>query len=91
MKHTLCWDCMKATGGCSWSNYWEHTPVEGWKAEPRRLRLDSRGGECMTYVIAECPEFVRDAFDGGTRRVVNRSADAKEEKWIGSSWRGSAR
>lgn len=81
-NHTLCWDCEKAVGGCSWTDHWSHKPVEGWVAEPRRLRLDNNNA-CTSYVVRECPEFVRDAFDGG----VNRLHDLNMEKELKKAMR----
>lgn len=60
-KFTQCWDCAKATGGCSWSQ--EYVPVEGWEAIPTRKKtFDS-------FLILDCPEFERDAILGGLKRV----------------------
>ena len=73
-KHTLCWDCAKAVGGCSWSDHDRHTPVDGWTAEERYLRIDCKGG-CMTYVVRECPEFVRDGTGGGVNRYPAPETD----------------
>ena len=59
-KFTLCWDCKRATGGCRWSD--SLTPVKGWYATMKR----NSGG--ITYVVHECPEFVRDAINNGLKR-----------------------
>jgi len=48
----LCWNCKKATGGCSWSD--SFLPVDGWNAEQS---FDSRGNE-YSYAVKECPDFV---------------------------------
>lgn len=64
---TLCWDCAKATGGCSWSD--RLTPVEGWTAVPRRIASHEIPGMDSSYHVAACPEFVADAERGGTRRT----------------------
>ena len=61
---TLCWDCAKAMGGCSWSNHWDHEPVPGWKAEKVELKVE-RGVFIESYVVIDCPEFDRDACMGG--------------------------
>lgn len=45
---TLCTDCGKACGWCSWSK--EGEPVKGWTAEKTR----------KGYSVKECPEFVSD-------------------------------
>lgn len=63
MKHktlkrdTLCWDCEKQCGKCSWSK--EFKPVNGWKAIPTKIM----GGvgkyeRCIeSFLVIECPEF----------------------------------
>lgn len=56
---TICWNCRKATGRCSWSNYWEHSPVPGWVAEPTKLKIN-RGVYMDSYCVISCPEFERD-------------------------------
>lgn len=59
-NHTLCWDCKNATGDCNWSR--SLIPVRGWKATPTY-------NKCQTsYIVRECPEFVRDAQGGGLKR-----------------------
>ena len=56
-KHsTLCWDCEKAGGGCSWSK--SFTPVEGWTAIPTKVRSDSLSIRHIdSFDVYECPEF----------------------------------
>ena len=62
-KHTtLCWDCSKATGGCRWSD--KSKPVEGWNAVHTMKQNEGRP-DYLTYDVYECPEFVRDAYNGG--------------------------
>lgn len=63
---TLCWDCAKATGGCSWADSLQ--PVDGWIAEPTEKSV-FRGDPLRSFLVHECPEFKRDAMDGGLRRV----------------------
>lgn len=66
MKQNICWDCQKATGGCSWSEIDPNTgrvrfePPDG--AEYKLALLDSRdrANAVMTYHITSCPEFVPD-------------------------------
>lgn len=54
MKDTLCWTCaVPGTGGCSWDL--ELKPVEGWGAEPTRLRQN--GGWTRSYHVNSCPLF----------------------------------
>jgi len=61
-RQTLCWDCENACGGCSWSDHWKHTPVEGWTAKRTRLRMD-KDDYGDSYIVIECPEFKRDRSD----------------------------
>lgn len=59
----LCWDCKKALGGCPWSDSFK--PVEGWGA----TKVNKSGAKPYdTYSIYSCPEFERDAYDGGQKR-----------------------
>lgn len=54
---TLCWDCENAcNGGCTWSEKLE--PVDGWTAQKT----------ANGYVVHDCPEFKRDAYEGGAIR-----------------------
>ena len=64
---TICWDCSKACGECSWSDHWKHKPVKGWKAI--RNDLHCKDITVESYVVLECPEFERDAYDYGARRI----------------------
>lgn len=62
-KHrTLCWDCEKACGRCSWSK--NFTPVEGWNAIPTKwLSSTTRAKRSIkkyyvdSFDVYECPEF----------------------------------
>lgn len=57
---SLCWDCRRAVGGCSWSRSFQ--PVEGWEAEPTRLALCREGKQYVTssFYVTRCPLFERD-------------------------------
>lgn len=59
-NQNICWDCQKATGGCSWSR--NFTPVEGWEAEliPYQPWKNKHINFSDTYHITKCPEFVED-------------------------------
>lgn len=63
-KYSLCWQCKKCVGGCSWSR--EFKPVSGWKAERKIISNHSNRGnkyqrtKIESFVVSECPEF-----DGG--------------------------
>lgn len=64
---TLCWDCANACGGCTWSDHWLHKPINGWTAV--RADLKTKDGEVTeSYIVTECPEFIRDAYDYGSFR-----------------------
>lgn len=57
-KETLCWDCAKNGGLCSWSK--NFTPVEGWEAIPTKIQ--ARGAyngyaEIDSYKVINCPQF----------------------------------
>ena len=67
-QQTLCWDCANATGGCSWSMHTEHKPVEGWNAIRRDIH-NKYSEPVESYIVISCPEFVRDARNGGTYRL----------------------
>ena len=58
-KHsTLCWECTKNAGKCSWSR--NFTPVKGWKAIPTKIKVEKRKkwGELIdSFDVYECPEF----------------------------------
>ena len=58
IRPTKCWDCAKATGGCSWADAF--IPVKGWKAI-----ATTKPGIRSSYLILECPEFQADAMSGG--------------------------
>ena len=62
---TLCWDCKNATGNCCWSSYGK--PVPGWTAQ--KLQKSS-AKPYETYVIEECPQFIRDAIGGGLKKYT---------------------
>lgn len=53
MCKQACWDCKKATGGCSWVD--DFKPIEGWDARP--TIVDDLE---QSYEIKSCPEFERD-------------------------------
>lgn len=66
MKQTICWNCKKATGGCSWSDHFEHRPVDGWNAVQTRLRMNNDEYQ-PSYIVISCPEFEED--ENGSRRT----------------------
>lgn len=64
---TLCWDCAKACGGCSWSA--NGKPVKGWLAMGRMIRDVHGAYTWQSYMVISCPKFKRDAWSGGQRRL----------------------
>ena len=63
---SLCWDCHNSiTDGCSWAR--EFKPVEGWEA--KSVKKTSQYNDGISYTVYSCPLFVRDAFNGGTKRL----------------------
>lgn len=62
-KHsTICWNCEKACGRCSWSRSFD--PVKGWEARPTKvlvLNTTQDGERTKVYVdsfdVYSCPEF----------------------------------
>ena len=71
-RASICFDCQKACGGCSWSGLDPVThmprfePVPGWTATPTCLKVSwACHGRTYTrridsYYITACPEFVPD-------------------------------
>lgn len=55
---TLCWDCKKALGKCSWS--YNLTPVKGWEAikYPPAPYEQGRFAKMPNYRVVRCPEFI---------------------------------
>lgn len=49
-RETLCFQCARATGGCSWSD--ELRPVRGWFA-----RRGTVNGKPYSYSVFRCPEY----------------------------------
>lgn len=57
---TLCWECKKACGHCSWSR--EFKPVPGWEAivvAPRGAQMSLKFRDIPDYRVIACPEFTR--------------------------------
>lgn len=53
MCEQVCWNCKKATGGCSWVD--DFKPVDGWDATPTMVDDMEE-----SFEIKSCPEFVED-------------------------------
>lgn len=69
-RHTLCWDCAKATtGDCNWSQHEDFAPVDGWKAIPTRINVKQKKTYVNSFYVIDCPEFERDSKSGGLVRL----------------------
>ena len=76
-KDTLCWECEKAGGKCSWSK--NFTPVEGWNAIPTKISCGYKknGTEphfIDSFQVLECPEFEK------MEELKRRAAEKKPKK-----------
>ena len=60
-EKTLCWQCQKACGRCSWSNG-TFTPVQGWEAKPTTIKNRVKG-DISSFLVKSCPEFVLDKWE----------------------------
>ena len=65
MCEQICWDCKKATGGCSWVDGFK--PVEGWDATPTVV-----DGVEESFEIKSCPEFEQDDI-----RIISKTELAR--------------
>ena len=56
---TLCWDCKKSSGHCSWSA--RYVPVKGWEAEPTVINNGNTDYVKLTpsFRVISCPKFER--------------------------------
>lgn len=70
----LCTTCARASGFCSWSS--NLTPVEGWDAEPTKLKHQVGRGPKNTdatimesFRIKDCPLYIQDADTKEGRRI----------------------
>ena len=50
----ICWDCVKATGACPWSNTF--TPITGWTAKPTVIK-EGKKPIIESFQISNCPLF----------------------------------
>lgn len=57
-SNSLCWQCKRAYGLCSWSRDFE--PVEGWKAKPTIIMGGKREPAVQSYDVKKCPLFIQD-------------------------------
>jgi hypothetical protein len=56
--NSLCWQCKRAYGLCSWSDRFE--PVKGWEAEPTIIMGGKREPKVDSYDVKKCPLFIQD-------------------------------
>jgi hypothetical protein len=58
--NSLCWQCKRAYGTCSWSHRFK--PVKGWEAIPTRINGEkkSKQPEIQSYEVKKCPMFIQD-------------------------------
>lgn len=61
-KDSLCWDCQKAIGKCSWSEYGKQEPVPGWTVEvtKRTERVNGYTYDRTGMTVLACPLFEED-------------------------------
>ena len=50
---TICWDCKKAGGLCSWSS--RLTPVDGWEVKETLIKFPEK--VVSGFCVLRCPEF----------------------------------
>lgn len=55
--NSLCWQCKRAYGLCSWSDRFK--PVKGWEAEPTIVK-GHKEEDIKSYVVKKCPLFIQD-------------------------------
>ena len=67
-KHnrTLCRECARASGNCSWSR--DLTPVKGWEAEAS----EDRSGTFYTWYVISCPQYIADGKTPEECRKIRR-------------------
>ncbi len=65
---TLCWECAKSCGECSWAR--EFKPVEGWEAKPTTIK--GEGYKYRSYRVISCPQFQPDK-----KRIITYAEIAK--------------
>lgn len=69
MKETICWNCQKATGKCSWSA--EGKKIKGWKATPTKIKsATAHHIDIDSFIVHKCPLFLKD--DPKVRRVLSK-------------------
>ena len=53
-RDTLCWECKKSGGLCTWSSF--DAPVKGWNAKATTAGA-YMGNPTRSYLVISCPEF----------------------------------
>lgn len=72
IRTSLCFNCQRACGGCSWSevdavtNKIRFEPVAGWTAEKRTMYFEGAMQSCETYYVTACPKYIPDKPRKGT-------------------------
>lgn len=66
-KGSICLDCKKSGGLCSWSHHLE--PVKGWEAEYKTG--SPKNGKASSYRVISCPLFESDEADRITVGYLN--------------------
>lgn len=56
--NSLCWQCKRAYGLCSWSD--RFVPVKGWEAKPTIVKGSMKEPEIQSYDVKKCPLFIQD-------------------------------
>ena len=70
-KQSLCIDCVRSGGSCSWSSRCE--PVEGWEAEYVEGGTHGNNTRLPTYCVKSCPQFKKDREAPKGTKVLTRS------------------
>ena len=58
--NSLCWQCKRAYGFCSWSR--DFIPVKGWTAKHTIIKSGKSADtiETDSYYVKKCPLFIQD-------------------------------
>lgn len=74
MEKTICGECKRSAGRCSWSA--KFVPVEGWTAIPSKVV--GKHGYTDTYIVTSCPKFEENVRYNPTYKFTFRKGS--EEK-----------
>lgn len=66
---SLCWNCQKALGQCSWSDNFQ--PVKGWDATPTKIKTSVGNTIPLidSFCVHSCPLF---ELDEKTKKKIRR-------------------